>query len=202
MDHFYEKIPGWFDFQDLYQEAVRIAPNGAVFVEVGCYLGRSLAFLLTELVNSGKEAIVVSVDACDRLPAHIPILACTNEESRKYAARKLHEVLCENLSPVVTTQSRVLWEHFEGKSVEIAHVLRMFGQRPFFVFIDADHSYQAVREDLRAWWPLVTPGGVLAGHDHQPDFPGVERAVREFRREVEWSRFEIMRASFWLGKPR
>eukprot|EP00929_Paragymnodinium_shiwhaense_P062139 TRINITY_DN31019_c0_g1_i1.p1 TRINITY_DN31019_c0_g1~~TRINITY_DN31019_c0_g1_i1.p1 ORF type:complete len:472 (-),score=85.85 TRINITY_DN31019_c0_g1_i1:548-1963(-) len=33
------------------------------------------------------------------------------------------------------------------------------------VFIDGDHSYPAVAADLRAWWPRVRPGGILAGHD-------------------------------------
>jgi len=33
----------------------------------------------------------------------------------------------------------------------------------FFVFIDADHGYQAVRADIRAWLSKVRPGGLLAG---------------------------------------
>ena len=34
-----------------------------------------------------------------------------------------------------------------------------------FVFLDADHSYQAVTNDLVAWWPKLRPGGLMAGHD-------------------------------------
>ena len=34
-----------------------------------------------------------------------------------------------------------------------------------FVYIDADHTESAVSMDLRAWWPKVRRGGVLAGHD-------------------------------------
>lgn len=56
-----------------------------------------------------------------------------------------------------------------------------------FVYIDARHDYEAVREDLQAWCPLVRPGGVFAGHDYidglraEGDF-GVRRAVDEFFR--------------------
>jgi methyltransferase family protein len=34
-----------------------------------------------------------------------------------------------------------------------------------FVFVDGNHVYDAVLEDLAAWMPKVKPGGFLAGHD-------------------------------------
>jgi len=35
-----------------------------------------------------------------------------------------------------------------------------------FVYLDARHDYHSVAEDICAWFPLVTPGGILAGHDY------------------------------------
>ena len=35
-----------------------------------------------------------------------------------------------------------------------------------FVYIDADHWFQAVVADLAAWVPKVRSGGVVAGHDY------------------------------------
>lgn len=34
-----------------------------------------------------------------------------------------------------------------------------------FVYVDGDHRYDRVTADLKAWWPKVRPGGILAGHD-------------------------------------
>jgi len=49
------------------------------------------------------------------------------------------------------------------------------------VYIDAGHSYLDVNEDLRAWYPRVRQGGVVAGHDYgHPNWPGVKQAVDEF----------------------
>ena len=49
-----------------------------------------------------------------------------------------------------------------------------------FVFIDADHSYEAVVADIDAWQPKVKPGGILCGHDYgHVRFPGVAQAVDE-----------------------
>jgi Methyltransferase domain len=57
------------------------------------------------------------------------------------------------------------------------------------VFLDADHSYEAVSADIAAWWPIVRPGGWLGGHDYRHrdkrfDFTGVDRAVDQFAARV------------------
>jgi len=49
-----------------------------------------------------------------------------------------------------------------------------------FVFIDATHEYESLKEDIFAWRPLVEKGGILAGHDYDWGYPGVVHAVREF----------------------
>jgi len=36
-----------------------------------------------------------------------------------------------------------------------------------FVYIDADHDYEPVKADLKAWWPKVRSGGCLSGHDYR-----------------------------------
>lgn len=48
-----------------------------------------------------------------------------------------------------------------------------------FVYIDALHDYESVLADIKAWWPKVRVGGILAGHDFSHDWPGVMRAVKE-----------------------
>jgi len=54
-----------------------------------------------------------------------------------------------------------------------------------FVYIDAQHHYEAVCEDLALWFPKLRPGGLFAGHDYldglvDGDLFGVKRAVDEF----------------------
>lgn len=56
-----------------------------------------------------------------------------------------------------------------------------------FVFIDGDHSYIAVRADIKAWLPNLKKGGLLSGHDYaNPDYnfgKDVKRAVDEFAKQ-------------------
>jgi len=48
------------------------------------------------------------------------------------------------------------------------------------LFIDGPHAYGQVLGDLRDYWPKVKTPGLVAGHDHEPRFPGVVKAVKEF----------------------
>jgi len=47
------------------------------------------------------------------------------------------------------------------------------------VFIDGNHSYDSVKEDIITWLPKVRKNGILAGHDYKDNFPGVKKAVDE-----------------------
>jgi hypothetical protein len=54
-----------------------------------------------------------------------------------------------------------------------------------FIFIDACHLYESVREDTELWWPALLPGGLMLWHDYGGAMDrrgkwGVKRAVDEF----------------------
>jgi predicted O-methyltransferase YrrM len=51
-----------------------------------------------------------------------------------------------------------------------------------FVFIDASHEYQDVKEDIINWLPKVKIGGIIAGHDIGS--PEVGKAVVEVLNKV------------------
>jgi hypothetical protein len=35
-----------------------------------------------------------------------------------------------------------------------------------FIYLDANHSFDAVMRDLTCWWPNLKSGGIFAGHDY------------------------------------
>ncbi len=78
-----------------------------------------------------------------------------------------------NLEPY---QDRVAM--FRMTSVEMAAGLVPAGPVFNFIFIDGQHTYEAVHADLQAWHPRVLPGGICGGHDFGLDC--VRRAVLEF----------------------
>lgn len=64
------------------------------------------------------------------------------------------------------------------------------------VFIDGNHSYSYVKQDIEVWLPKVRHGGILSGHDYNNLFPGVIQAVDEFFQQD----IEIGFESTWLKR--
>jgi hypothetical protein len=135
-------------------------------VEIGCWTGMSTL----ALANAG--ATVHSIDhfhgnRADRLGAL----------AKEYGPAKIINAFCHNLKPWL----------FRTVHLHIGTSAFYAGIWPFqvdMVFIDGDHRYESVREDIKDWWPHVKPGGVICGHDY-PNFDGVKRAVDE------WNNFEF-----------
>lgn len=168
MEHFYQGIPGFFDFEGLYRERVQGAAPGAVFVEVGAWLGRSTAFLAVEAVNAAKGIKVHVVDPWPDDIRDAP-LALYGPPFKRFVA-SLDRPEFEGLLHIHRTYSHRAARGFAERSVD-------------FCFIDGDHSERAVKLDIKSWLPKVKSGGVLAGHDMHEE--GVRVAVEDTLGEVE-----------------
>ena len=48
-----------------------------------------------------------------------------------------------------------------------------------FIFIDADHKYQSVKDDILNWLPKLKENGLMGGHDYCSYWVGVKEAVDE-----------------------
>lgn len=65
-----------------------------------------------------------------------------------------------------------------GDSTQMA--LRVPDGSLVFLYLDGDHSYRGVMDDLNAWVCKVKSGGVVGFHDYENPAYGVKKAVREF----------------------
>lgn len=72
------------------------------------------------------------------------------------------------------------------------------------VYIDADHAYEAVRDDIATWYPRISPGGALCGHDYyrEKHWPGVKQAVDEFIARERLTLTTYADSSWMVLKPK
>jgi hypothetical protein len=168
-----EQIPGWDPIVHIYKEWIKAPPRlGAVVVEVGVALGRSLTFIADWcLANDRRDIEVWAVDSwagCEPNGEQQTMSAVAGGHFSLYAKMMLeHDPKAfEFIRPLRATSvqaSRV----FMPESVDLC-------------VIDGDHRYEGCVLDIRAWLPKVRPGGWIGGDDHHPvHHPGVIKACRE-----------------------
>lgn len=162
----WQDIPGWFDFPNVYAVAVQNAPKEATFVEIGAWLGKSTAFMLFAIRESGKQIEFNSFDTFKGSvtePEHLRVVE-SHGGSILEAARANLRAAC--------------WAGAEDALVEsdsVAAAANYQDGEVDFCFIDGDHTEAGARRDIEAWLPKIRPGGILAGHDI--DAPTVRAAV-------------------------
>jgi len=70
-----------------------------------------------------------------------------------------------------------------------------------FVYIDGNHSYEYVKQDIENYFPKVTTGGVLGGHDYTPfNVEDVAKAVNEFVGKHNRRNFYAVFPDWWYVK--
>lgn len=128
-----------------------------VGVEVGTFRGQLAEYLLTHM----PDLTLVVVDSWGAAETNSPYYKTDDPHSLMDAGE--HNVVyndcCERLkqfgerAKIIRKPSLDAASDFENAAVD-------------FVFLDADHSYEGVQADLKAWTPKVKPGGLMSGHDY------------------------------------
>src|SRR5690606_24112892 len=65
--------------------------------------------------------------------------------------------------------------------------LGWFSPKPIhLLWIDGNHEYMNVRDDLTIWSEFLVQDGIIALHDTSGHFPGVTQALNEFLSPGQW----------------
>jgi hypothetical protein len=181
----WKDIDGWFDFEDVYQRIAKHLAAGPCrsFVEVGAWMGKSIAYMTTVAPH---DALLCAVDTFKGSPEEDVHKAIIDEHGGD-----LRKVYDGNLA-ALGIANRV--STFQNTSLEAA--AKFAPGTVDAVFIDAAHTFDSVKEDILAWLPKVKPGGILAGHDYGKQFTGVKLAV-----DAVLGTVEVMGSCWFYQKP-
>lgn len=160
---------GWLHHSALILQLLE-AHRPKVCVELGSWLGKSAAFTARAVRRWGGTVTCVDTWMGDGLrsgdPSAQPWMLVT-------CARNLRDAGVApaiRLIPCTTREAAAAWS---GPAID-------------YLYVDADHGYDAVAADLTDWLPHMAPGGLLLGDDYgHPHFPGVREAWDAFERNHE-----------------
>lgn len=197
-------IPGFTSIyqHELYIKVASLLPPNPRFLEIGALLGRSSWAWLDVLPDDTTYDVLDSfnVDATEIPdftwnPKRMPPPG-KNLDTWLGICNKLHEM-----------SHREVWnfvvEHHHKFGL-VNNVISMSttdyfknNYRSVFdaIFIDADHGYKSVKETLMYFKDTK----IICGDDYMnPDWPGVEKAVKEFAREYNFKLTEYPKNLFFI----
>ena len=170
-------------------DIIKMLPPGAVLAEIGCWR----AYFGVEILNTCPVRCLYEVDPWSGQTGHYGADPKTVEQHEADLAEARHH----------------LRGHLPGGRVKIVRgfsldVAANNAEIPPLdaVYIDADHSYEAVLADLRAWEKRLKPTGFLSGHDYTKNAQatewgfGVIEAVKDFCDQNGWQLTYLTREDF------
>lgn len=71
-----------------------------------------------------------------------------------------------------------------------------------FLYIDGNHKYEYIKNDLNLYYPLVKPNGIIGGDDFSGSFIGVSKAVLEFVNKNNLELYGKNKDWWFIKKPK
>jgi predicted O-methyltransferase YrrM len=140
-------------------------PQGAVALEIGSYLGASSCYLAAGLA---------------RVSGHLICVDTWKNETMPEGDRDTFAEFQKNTNGVKHRIETIRKRSEEISDDQIRSPLSL-------VFIDADHSYAAVKTDFECVQKWLAKDGIIAFHDFSnPAFEGVSRVIGEALASGKW----------------
>ena len=154
-NHYWRSVDGWFGDNDrmIYAGAIAQYGKNSILAEVGTWKGRSLISILP----IAKKLEYRQVVAIDTFMGSVDEMDTSHSEAKSINIREVFESNLKNadgadLVTILQQESTYATTFFPDEYFDV-------------IFLDAQHSYEAVREDIIHWLPKLRPGGTLLGHD-------------------------------------
>jgi len=167
----FRDIFGFCDFHNLYASIADQLEPGDSIAEVGVMYGHSVAYMSEYLRELNKRVTFYTVDLWDAVG--VP-------EFNKEDDEILTHEFGADYQLKIKDDPNIFYKKFLGNMAETGNLpyitpLKLSStdaaeyvpdQSLRFCFIDANHTYDAVKKDIEVWRKKVMPRGILAGHDY------------------------------------
>jgi methyltransferase family protein len=158
----WKDVHGCNSSTEFYDFLISELPANARFLEMGVFYGRGLVYLAKK---SNFEVYGVDQFIRTEMPYHTDDVT-TDTEFHEACLRSL--IKCDALK-------RTTLIHLPSE-----RAVTLFDDHYFdCVYLDGNHSYEAIANDISLWKPKVKHGGILSGDDYIQPWGGVIKAVDE-----------------------
>jgi hypothetical protein len=144
---------------------IEIGVDNGIFSNTIMQFGLKKVYLLDSWKNYDKSEYID------------PTNECQSRQDEKYKNVTKKMLSYGNRCEIIRADSRDAFKQFEDNFFD-------------FIYIDANHKYEAVKLDMENWFPKVRKGGVFSGHDYLINVSEwrvieVKKAVDEFCNKLQ-----------------
>ncbi len=145
---------------DLQELLIHNKFKGSTMIEIGSYMGEStMLFASSKLFNK-----IYAIDPLKGNEVFNDTSECSWDEVKNQF--NINTRFFDNIE-LIQEYSQYTVSKFKDKSID-------------FIYIDANHTYESVKNDLQLYLPKLKSNSVIAGHDYcDIKWPGVIEAVNE-----------------------
>lgn len=192
-------LQGWNSQHPYLAEAIA-AVRPSIIVEIGVWKGGSTIFMAEQLKKANLNSVVIAVDTWLGSSEHWLVNEYFNAMSFLHSYPALYHKFVSN---VIRTGNRDYVVPMPLDSLNAAQVMRGVGVNPGMIHLDGGHDYDSVIADLKAWWPLLAPGGILVGDDYFEDgrWATVKAAFNDFFGPLGITELENVDGKCRIQKP-
>ena len=136
-------------------------------VEVGSYQGESTEIISKNFPDSKINAVDIWEKYIEDISGNGTITySLENQELELIEAEEIFTKRFENNNNVIKNKMSSIdfSKTIEDKSID-------------FIYIDGNHQYSSVKDDIMTWMPKIKDTGIISGHDYS--WPTVKRALDE-----------------------
>jgi predicted O-methyltransferase YrrM len=189
---------GWNSHHSILTDAAKRS-DPIIIVEIGVWKGGSTMTMANAIKAANANGVVIAVDtwlgSADHWTQKEYFADLAMDHGYPSLVRKfMNNVVEAGLSDYVLPVPL--------DSLNAAHVLKAFEVQPDVIHLDAAHEYAPVLADIKAWWPLLKPGGLFIGDDYNTNggWPGVRQAFDEFFAGLGIKQVEHLNGKCWITK--
>jgi len=128
-------------------DVINLAPENSIFVESGCYRGDSTKHWIEKLLASGKKFRFYGID--------------------DYKFENVTEKFDDNYQFFLDNIGSKLIKYVNVIKSDSLEAIKLFEDNSvFFVFLDDNHTYNHVVQQIKLWLPKFADFSILAGDDY------------------------------------
>lgn len=188
-------LQGWNGHSEVFKNLIN-QTSPSIIIEVGTWKGQSAINMATYVKQLNLQTTLYCVDTWLGALEFWTNLSHTPERDL-FLKNGYPQVYYQFLSNVIHSNVQDIIVPFPTTSLIAARYFNYHNIKAQLIYIDASHDKEDVLLDLKNYYNILEPNGIIFGDDIH--WTGVNEAVHEFTAE-KGLKFEILENNFWIIK--